>query len=144
MSMNNHGIPSHSHLLSEDDREYNSLHFRQFSSGSSQVQRTQTMYNNINNNNGIGGGANTTSKLHVTLRVLEKKVFHHSWVSHLSVLPLIKPAKLFRSHNWHFPCYLGTCVVATSYDGRTSFWPLLFSSNANNNPNQSLQVSRGH
>lgn len=71
MNINSHGIFSHSHLLCEDEREFNNLHFHQFSSGSLQVQRSQTaITTNTFNNIGGAGGANIASKMHVILRVL--------------------------------------------------------------------------
>lgn len=64
----------------------------------------------------------------------EKRHFHESWVADLAVLPMLRmcahtttrvecgshvgPASLM--------CLVGTCLIATSYDSTTSFWPMRF------------------
>lgn len=63
------------------------------------------------------------------LRVLEKKRFHHSWVKHLTMLPLVMPSSPRQVSGWLDTApYIGTCLIATSYDHRTSFWPYMFTS----------------
>ncbi|KPA73734.1 hypothetical protein ABB37_09643 [Leptomonas pyrrhocoris] len=84
------------------------------------------------------------------LRILEKKKFHRSWVNRLNLFPIALPAasttpSLRGSSNsgvgdssnarrascatgGGMPQYLGVCLLATSYDRRTSFWPYIFNS----------------
>ncbi|EPY29118.1 hypothetical protein STCU_04716 [Strigomonas culicis] len=67
--------------------------------------------------------SDTTSIAGGLLSVLEKKLFHKSWVSHITVLPLVMPASKIECG---LPRYLGCSLIATSYDHSTSFWPILF------------------
>lgn len=91
------------------------------------------------------------------LRILEKKKFHRSWVNRLNLFPIVLPAtgnavpNMNSSNTNHsssggsagranssakrvacatgggMPQYVGVCLLATSYDRRTSFWPYIFS-----------------
>ncbi|CCW64181.1 unnamed protein product [Phytomonas sp. EM1] len=56
------------------------------------------------------------------LQVLHRKRAHRSWVSHLCGVPLVAPTSLQAAGA---PTFLGCCLIATSYDARTSFWPIL-------------------
>lgn len=60
----------------------------------------------------------------LALKVLEKKLFHKSWVSGLAQLPLVVPR--YRGGRG-MPQYHGVVLVAASYDGSVSFWPHIFS-----------------
>ncbi|KPI86143.1 hypothetical protein ABL78_4798 [Leptomonas seymouri] len=63
------------------------------------------------------------------LRILEKKKFHRSWVSRLNMFPIALPAASATAlRSGGMPQYLGVCLLATSYDRRTSFWPYVFTS----------------
>ncbi|KAG5512553.1 hypothetical protein GH5_08522 [Leishmania sp. Ghana 2012 LV757] len=68
------------------------------------------------------------------LRILEKKRFHRSWVSRLHLMPVVVPAAVANakgasrsSRGGMPPQCLGMCLIASSYDHRTSFWPYMFS-----------------
>ncbi|KAG5488130.1 hypothetical protein LSCM1_08196 [Leishmania martiniquensis] len=73
------------------------------------------------------------------LRILEKKRFHRSWVNQLHLMPVTVPASAANakgasksssssssSDGGGMPQYLGVCLIASSYDHRTSFWPYTF------------------
>lgn len=80
------------------------------------------------------GGLHTNA----SLCILERKRFHRSWVNSMSVLPLALSAARAGPG---MPQFLGTCLLATSYDNRTSFWPMLFG-NGNGNGNAEDGVSQ--
>ncbi|KAI5686263.1 hypothetical protein MNV84_00180 [Leishmania braziliensis] len=75
------------------------------------------------------------------LRILEKKRFHRSWVNRLNLIPVAVPAATANAKvtsrsssssssiggGGGMPQYLGVCLVASSYDHLTSFWPYMFS-----------------
>lgn len=71
---------------------------------------------------GIGSGYGGGSP-YPTLRVVEKKLFHRSWVSGMALLPVVVP---LRKSGRGMPQYHGAVLVAASYDGRMSYWPKLF------------------
>jgi hypothetical protein len=110
-------------------------------------------YHPHNNNNGSPNWLETTSHLSSNesvlaggrLRILEKKRFHRSWVNRLNLFPIVLPAtgatppsggrgwanssakRAACATGGGMPQYLGVCLLATSFDRRTSFWPYIFS-----------------
>ncbi|CAJ1985645.1 hypothetical protein - conserved [Leishmania donovani] len=87
-----------------------------------------------NGNDNVSRMSSTESvPANARLRILEKKQFHRSWVSRLNLMPVVVPAATAnakdagRSNSGGMPQYLGVCLVASSYDHRTSFWPYMFS-----------------
>ncbi|GET85413.1 hypothetical protein, conserved [Leishmania tarentolae] len=103
---------------------------------------TQLLVSTSDWNPGISNGNGNMSRmssmesvpLNGRLRILEKKRFHDSWVSRLNLIPVVMPAAAAngkatggRPSSGGMPQYLGVCLMATSYDHRTSFWPYMFS-----------------
>ncbi|KAG5512314.1 hypothetical protein JKF63_07839 [Porcisia hertigi] len=90
--------------------------------------------NNSNNDDTLSQPSSTESFVtNARLRVLEKKRFHRSWVSRLGLMPVVLPAAIANPKDGSSlggggmpPQYLGVCIIASSYDRRTSFWPYLF------------------
>ncbi|CAG9567123.1 conserved hypothetical protein [Leishmania major strain Friedlin] len=100
---------------------------------------TQLLVNTSDRNHHDGNGnvSHMSSTEYVPasarLRILEKTRFHRSWVSRLNLMPVVVPAATAnakaagKSSSGGMPQYLGVCLVASSYDHRTSFWPYMFS-----------------
>lgn len=70
------------------------------------------------------------------LRILERKRFHRSWINNLAVLPLVLPVSRAGPG---MPQYLGTALLACSYDNSTSFWPVLFANSNRGGANSPRQ-----
>ncbi|CBZ23042.1 conserved hypothetical protein [Leishmania mexicana MHOM/GT/2001/U1103] len=90
--------------------------------------------NHHNGNENVSRMSSTESTpANARLRILEKRRFHRSWVTRLNLMPVVVPAATVnakvagRSSSGGMPQYLGVCLVASSYDHRTSFWPYMFS-----------------
>ena len=129
---------------------------------------------NNSNNNGVETVSHLSSNESILaggrLRILEKKKFHRSWVNRLNLFPIVLPATDNAATSPHrssagrasssakrvacatgggMPQYLGVCLIATSYDRRTSFWPYIFAvgedlgedGNARRSMNESLTTS---